>query len=104
MTTPRFSVELITLPVTDVERAMRFYIDRVGFTLDVDYSPSDAFRVVQFTPPGSSYSIQLVIGLSDAPADSLRDVYLVATDLEAARSRLLRLWRRDRCDPAQNTN
>ena len=43
--TPTFSVEVITLPVSDVERARRFYIDQVGFTLDVDYSPNDAFRV-----------------------------------------------------------
>jgi hypothetical protein len=49
--TPTFSVEVITLPVSDVERALRFYIDQVGFKLDVDYSPNDAFRVVQFTPP-----------------------------------------------------
>ena len=89
MTTPKFSVEVITLPVSDVERAMRFYIDQVGFTLDVDYSPSDAFRVVQLTPPGSSCSIHLGIGLTDAPIGSLRNVYLVVTDLEAARSRLL---------------
>ena len=50
MKTPTFSVEVITLPVSDVERALRFYIDQVGFTLDVDYSPNDAFRVVQLTP------------------------------------------------------
>ena len=85
----KFSVEVITLPVSDVERALRFYVDRVGFTLDVDYSPIDAFRVVQLTPPGSSCSIQIGRGLTDAPAGSLRNVYLVVTDLEAARSRLL---------------
>jgi len=89
MTTPTFSVEVITVPVSDVERALRFYVDQVGFTLDVDYSPNDAFRVVQLTPPGSSCSIQIGNGLTDAPAGSLRKVYLVVTDLEAARSRLL---------------
>jgi catechol 2,3-dioxygenase-like lactoylglutathione lyase family enzyme len=87
--TPTFSVEVITLPVSDVERALRFYVDQVGFTLDVDYSPNDAFRVVQLTPPGSSCSIQLGKGLTDAPIGSLRNAYLVVTDLEAARSRLL---------------
>ena len=76
MKPPTFSVEVITLPVSDVERALRFYVDQVGFTLDVDYSPNDAFRVVQLTPPGSSCSIQVGNGL-------------VVTDLEAARSRLL---------------
>src|SRR5258706_15945429 len=53
------------------------------------YSPNDAFRVVQLTPPGSSCSIQLGTGLTDAPVGSLRNVYLVVTALEAARSRLL---------------
>jgi catechol 2,3-dioxygenase-like lactoylglutathione lyase family enzyme len=89
MGTPRFSVEVITLPVSDVERALRFYVDQVGFTLDVDYSPSEAFRVVQLTPPGSSCSIQIGTGLTDAPAGSLRRTYLVVMDIEAARSRLL---------------
>ena len=83
------SVEVIPLPVSDVERALRFYVDRVGFTLDVDYSPNDAFRVVQLTPPGSACSIQMGKGLTDAPVGSLRRVYLVVTDLEAARSHLL---------------
>jgi len=87
--TPTFSVEVITLPVRDVERALRFYVDQVGFTLDVDYSLNDAFRVVQLTPAGSSCSIQIGKGLTDAPAGSLRNIYLVVTDLAAARSRLL---------------
>src|SRR5262245_60344415 len=85
----KLSIEVITLPVGDVERALRFYVDQVGFTLDVDYSPNDAFRVVQLTPPGSSCSIQIGRGLTDAPAGSLRNVYLVVTDLEAARNGLL---------------
>jgi predicted enzyme related to lactoylglutathione lyase len=89
VTTPNFSVEVITLPVSNIERAIRFYVDQVGFTLDVDYSPNDRFRVVQLTPPGSSCSIQIGKGLTDAPAGSVRNVYLVVTDLEATRSRLL---------------
>ena len=84
-----FPVEVITLPVSDVDRALRFYVDRLGFTLDVDYSPNEAFRVVQLTPPGSSCSIQIGRGLTDAPVGSLRNIYLVVTDLEAARCRLL---------------
>jgi catechol 2,3-dioxygenase-like lactoylglutathione lyase family enzyme len=87
--TPIFSIDVIVLPVSDIERALRFYVDQIGFSLDVDYSPSDAFRVVQLTPPGSSCSIQIGKGLSDAPAGSLRNVYLVVTDLEIARKRLL---------------
>jgi catechol 2,3-dioxygenase-like lactoylglutathione lyase family enzyme len=82
-------IEVITLPVADVERALRFYVDQVGFTLDVDYSPNDAFRVVQLTPPGSNCSIQLGRGFTTAPVGTLRNVYLVVADLEAARNRLL---------------
>ena len=89
MTIVKFSVEVITLPVSDVDRALRFYVDQVGFTLDVDYSPNNAFRVVQLTPPGSGCSIQIGRGLTDAPAGSPRNVYLVVTDLEIARNRLL---------------
>jgi len=87
--TPTFSVEVITLPVNDVERSLRFYIDQVDFTLDVDYSPNDAFRVVQLTPPGSNCSIQVGKGVTDAPVGSLRNTYLVVTDLDATRNRLL---------------
>jgi predicted enzyme related to lactoylglutathione lyase len=85
----KLSIEVITLSVSDVERAMRFYVDQVGFALDVDYSPNDAFRVVQLTPPGSNCSIQIGSGLTDAPAGSLRSIYLIVNDLEDARSRLL---------------
>jgi catechol 2,3-dioxygenase-like lactoylglutathione lyase family enzyme len=87
--TSNVSIEVIVLPVTDVERALRFYVDQVDFLLDVDYSPSDAFRVVQLTPPGSRCSIQIGKGLTDAAAGSLRNVHLVVTDLEATRASLL---------------
>lgn len=89
MRTTASSIEVITLPVSDVDRSLRFYVDRVGFTLDVDYAPSESFRVVQLTPPGSSCSIQLGKGLTDAPVGSVRNVYLVATDVAAVRSILL---------------
>ena len=89
MRTPTFSVEVITLQVSNVERAIRFYVDQVGFALDVDYAPNDAFRVVQLTPPGSSCSIQIDKGLTNAPVGSLRNVYLVVTDLDATRTSLL---------------
>lgn len=89
MKTPTFSLEVIPLPVSDVDRALRFYTEQVGFTLDVDYRPNDLFRVVQLTPPGSACSVQIGIGVTTAPVGSLRNLYLVVTDLEAARSRLL---------------
>jgi catechol 2,3-dioxygenase-like lactoylglutathione lyase family enzyme len=87
--TSTFSLEVITLPVNDVDRALRFYVEQVGFTLDVDYAPTESFRVVQLTPPGSSCSIQLGNGVTDAPVGSVRNVYLVVDDLEAARDRLI---------------
>ena len=89
MRAPKFSIEVITLPVSNVERAIRFYVDQVGLTLDVDYAPNDAFRVVQLTPQGSSCSIQIGNGPTDVPLGSLRNIYLVVADLEAARGRLL---------------
>ena len=81
-------LEVVVLPVSDVDRAKAFY-ERAGFRLDADFPVGDDFRVVQLTPPGSSCSIQIGNGLTDAPVGSLRNVYLVVTDLEAARSRLL---------------
>jgi catechol 2,3-dioxygenase-like lactoylglutathione lyase family enzyme len=84
-----FSVEVITIPVSDVDRALRFYKDQLGFHLDVDYSPNDTFRVVQFTPPGSACSIQIGKGLTDARVGSLSNIYLVVTDLDATRTQLL---------------
>jgi len=87
--TPTFLVEVITLPVSDVDRALRFYVDKVGFKLDVDWSPNAGFRVVQLTPPGSGCSIQIGKGLTDAPAGSVRNVYLVVTDLATERGSLM---------------
>lgn len=89
MRTMAFSIEVITVPVSDIDRALRFYVDQAGFALDVDYRPNDAFRAVQLTPPGSSCSIQMGNGLTDAPAGSLRNTYLVVANLEAARKQLL---------------
>ena len=94
---PTFSVEVVTVPVSDVERALRFYVDRLGFTLDVEYSPNDAFRVVQLTPPGSRCSIQIGKGLTDAPVGSLRNVYLArGRRSRDDAARFARTWRRRR--------
>ena len=87
MRTPTFSVEVITVPVRDVERALRFYVDQVGFRLNLDCSPNDAFCVVQLTPPGSSCSIQIGNGLTDAPAVQLWRGALVRTRSPKNRSR-----------------
>jgi catechol 2,3-dioxygenase-like lactoylglutathione lyase family enzyme len=79
------SLEVVPLPVTDVDRALAFYVDRVGFALDVDYQPTPTFRVVQLTPPGSGCSVHLVA--SSTPA-RLQNLCLVTDDLLAERERL----------------
>jgi catechol 2,3-dioxygenase-like lactoylglutathione lyase family enzyme len=81
-------IEVLTMPVSDVDRALAFYTRQVGFVLDVDYHPASTFRVVQLTPPGSACSIQFGVGLTDATPGSMRSCYLVVTDLEAAHREL----------------
>jgi catechol 2,3-dioxygenase-like lactoylglutathione lyase family enzyme len=84
-----YQLELILLPVSDVDRAKSFYTDKAGFNLDVDTSPTEEFRVVQLTPPGSACSITIGIGLTDAVPGSVRGTHLVVTDIEAARTELV---------------
>jgi catechol 2,3-dioxygenase-like lactoylglutathione lyase family enzyme len=83
-----YPIQVITLPVGDVDRAAAFYSQRAGFTLDVDWHSSDGFRVVQLTPPGSGCSIQLGIGLTGAAPGSAHATYLVVDDIEAAHREL----------------
>ncbi|HEY8548147.1 MAG TPA: VOC family protein [Acidimicrobiales bacterium] len=80
--------ELVVLPVSDVDRAKAFY-EQVGFTVDVDHSAGDDFRVVQLTPPGSACSISIGKGLTTAEPGSYQGLHLVVTDIEAARAELL---------------
>jgi predicted enzyme related to lactoylglutathione lyase len=86
-----FLLELVPVPVTDLDRAKAFYADQAGFQLDVDVTPAEGVRVVQLTPPGSFCSITLTEGLStlDMPAGTLRGLHLVVADIEAARSELI---------------
>jgi catechol 2,3-dioxygenase-like lactoylglutathione lyase family enzyme len=81
-------LELVLIPVTDVDRARAFYTEKMGFNLDVDISPLENFRVVQVTPPGSACSIGFGEGITDAPPGSTRGLHLVVTDIEAARAEL----------------
>jgi catechol 2,3-dioxygenase-like lactoylglutathione lyase family enzyme len=81
-------LEVVILPVSDPDASLRFYRDQVGFELDVDYAPASDFRVIQLTPPGSATSIQIGVGLTDAPAGSVRGLYLVVADIEASRREL----------------
>ena len=84
-----YMLEVVLIPVSDVDRAKSFYTEKVGFNLDVDHRASEEFRVVQMTPPGSACSITLGIGISDAAPGSYRGTHLIVTDIEAARAELV---------------
>ena len=84
-----WKLELVLLPVSDVDRAKTFYTEKVGFNLDVDHRASDEFRVVQMTPPGSACSITIGTGITDATPGSVRGLHLVVSDIEAARAELV---------------
>jgi catechol 2,3-dioxygenase-like lactoylglutathione lyase family enzyme len=82
-------LELVLIPVSDVDRAKTFYTEKVGFHLDVDSTPLEGFRVVQMTPPGSACSITVGTGITDAAPGSYRGTHLVVADIEAARAELV---------------
>lgn len=84
-----FKLELVLLPVSDVDRAKAFYTEQLGFNLDVDHRASDEFRVVQVTPPGSACSVGFGIGIHGGPTGSVSGTHLVVTDIEAARDLLV---------------
>lgn len=83
-------LELVPVPVTDVDLAKAFYADRLGFTVDVDVTPAEGVRVVQLTPPGSACSIGFGTGLGayDGEPGSVRALHLVVADIEQARAEL----------------
>ncbi len=81
-------LELVPVPVSDVDRAKTFYTEQVGFVVDVDRAPSDDFRIVQLTPPGSACSILIGTGTIDTAPGSVRGVLLVVDDIAAARGEL----------------
>jgi catechol 2,3-dioxygenase-like lactoylglutathione lyase family enzyme len=84
-----WKLEVVVAPVSDVERAREFYVDRLGFRLDNDFAPNDQFRVIQVTPPGSSCSIVFGTGLGGGVAPgSLKGAHLVVEDIEAAHAYL----------------
>ena len=85
-----YKLELVLLPVADVDRAKAFYVERLGFALDVDHSAGESFRVVQVTPPGSACSVTFGVGLLDTEPGSVRGMHLVVPDIVAAREELAR--------------
>ena len=88
-------LELVPIPVSDVDRAKAFYAEKVGFNVDLDVNAStdhrvtDERRVVQLTPPGSACSIAFGIGIVNTPPGSVQGLHLVVSDIEAARTELI---------------
>jgi predicted enzyme related to lactoylglutathione lyase len=81
-----WKLEVIVIPVADVDRAKAFYIERVGFSLDVDHSAGEDFRVVQLTPPGSACSVTLM--RNPQRAGAVQGLHLIVSDIEAAQAEL----------------
>ena len=84
-----WKLELLAIPVSDVDRAKAFYTEQAGFVADHDHTVSDELRFVQLTPPGSACSIALGTGLVDTPPGSLQGLQMVVADIEAARAELV---------------
>ena len=85
-----WKLELVVVPVSDVDRAKAFYTEQIGFNVDVDHRAGDTFRVVQLTPPGSACSITIGTGLSSAAPGSAKGLQLVVNDIDAARAQLVK--------------
>jgi predicted enzyme related to lactoylglutathione lyase len=84
-----FKLELVFVPVSDVDRAKAFYADQVGFVVDHDHTVSDELRFVQLTPPGSACSISIGTGLADSEPGSVKGLQVVVDDADAARAYLV---------------
>ena len=84
-----FKLELVLIPVSDVDRAKAFYTEKAGFNADHDHTVSDDLRFVQLTPPGSACSIALGTGITDMPPGSAQGMQMVVSDIEAARGELV---------------
>ena len=81
-------LELVVVPVSDVDRAVDFYSDKLGFRIDVDHKAGDNFRVVQLTPPGSACSISVGVGISSVEPGTYQGLHLVVEDIEEAIAQL----------------
>ena len=84
-----WKIEVITVPVSDVDRAKQFYAEQCGFVVDVDHQATDTMRIVQLTPLGSTCSVVIGTGITDAVPGSIRGIQIVVTDVEAARATLV---------------
>ena len=85
-----WKLELIVVPVSNVDRSKAFYSEKLGFNVDVDHAPNDEFRVVQLTPPGSACSVTIGTGISGGmPPGCMKGLHLVVADIVAAREQLV---------------
>jgi catechol 2,3-dioxygenase-like lactoylglutathione lyase family enzyme len=84
-----WKLEVVVVPVSDVDRSKAFYSEQVGFHVDVDHSPNENVRIVQLTPPGSGCSITIGRGLADMPPGAIKGLQLVVSDVDAARAQLV---------------
>jgi catechol 2,3-dioxygenase-like lactoylglutathione lyase family enzyme len=84
-----WKLEVVTVPVADIDRARDFYAEKMGFAVDIDHRVSDEVRLVQLTPPGSACSIHLGLRTVDMEPGSIDGVFLVVRDLRAARAHLV---------------
>ena len=83
-----WKLELVAIPVSDVDRAKEFYVEKAGFNPDHDHKVSDEIRFVQLTPPGSACSIAIGKGVTDAPPGSVQGMQIVVPDIDAAHAEL----------------
>src|SRR6202044_3178862 len=84
-----WKIELVAIPVTDVDRAKEFYVDRVGFHADHDHQVTGTLRFVQLTPPGSACSVVMGTGITEMPPGSQKGVQVVVGNVKAARQELI---------------
>ena len=84
-----WKIELVAIPVTDVDRAKSFYVEQVGFNADHDYQVNEQLRFVQLTPPGSACSVVLGTGITEMPPGSQKGVQMVVPAASAARQQLI---------------
>ena len=84
-----WKLEVVVVPVSDVDRAKHFYADQVGFHVDVDHQATETMRIVQMTPPGSACSVTIGTGLIDSAPGSLKGLQLVVADIAAAHAHLV---------------
>jgi catechol 2,3-dioxygenase-like lactoylglutathione lyase family enzyme len=83
-----YKLEVVVVPVADIDRSKRFYAEQMGFVVDVDHAPNERFRIVQLTPPGSACSITIGRGIATMAPGSLEGLQLVVDDIEAAHAEL----------------